>query len=369
MTGVKPDKARGSIDFGRGVPPSEAFPTQQLQECAKAVLEREGSVVLQYYPAAGLVSLRRWLADRYGVAMECVLVSNGSLQILDFVSRLLTSPGDVVLVEKPSYDRAITLFRRAGVRVVGVPVHSNGFESETLKKLLKDDKPKFFYIIPDFQNPTGTTIPLTKREELAELAESHDFWILEDSPYRDLRYSGEEVPTIFSLGSQKVLYLSSFSKVLSPGMRVGYIIGPEHVVSQLAKVAEDTYVTPNMLSQGIVYEYCQRGWLRANIARLKSLYRPRLEALVSALGAYLPQARWTRPEGGFFTGVYLPSEVDTYLLRAKAQEEGVKLSDGKGFFPEESESAFLRLPFCALSTEEIREGIHCLGSIVDMLIA
>lgn len=369
MNCVHLDKGKGEINFVRGVPPPEAFPTQQLQECAKAVLEREGSVVLQYSPASGFMPLRGWLADRYGVALECVLVSNGSLQILEFLSRLLTGSGDVVFVERPSYDRAITLFRRAGLRVVGVTLESDGFEGETLERLLKKEKPNFFYIIPDFQNPTGITTSLAKREKLVELAERHDFWILEDNPYRELRYGGEEVPAIFSLDSQKVLYLSSFSKVLSPGMRVGYIIGPGHVVSRLAKVAEDTYITPNMVSQGIVYEYCRRGWLAPNIERLKSLYRPRLEALASALEAYLPQAQWTKPEGGFFLGAYLPSDLDTPLLRAKAREAGVKLSDGKGFFPDEDGSAFLRLPFCALSADEIQEGINCLGSIINMLTA
>ncbi len=369
MSCDNPNEERGLINFARGVPPTEAFPIEQLQECAKAVLQREGSVVLQYHPAAGFIPLRGWLAERYGVAVESVLLSNGSLQILEFLSRLLTSPGDVVFVERPSYDRAVTLFRRAGLRVMGVPLESDGFEVEALERLFKDEKPNFFYIIPDFQNPTGITTSLAKREKLVELAERHDFWIVEDSPYRDLRYWGQEAPAIFSLGSQKALHLSSFSKVLSPGMRVGYIIGPEHVVSQLAKVAEDTYITPNMLSQGMVYEYCQRGWLDPNIERLKSLYRPRLEALASALEEYLPRVQWTKPEGGFFIGVYLPAGVDISLLKAKAEERGVKLSDGRSFFPDEDGAAFLRLPFCALSGDEIREGISLLGSIVNMLTA
>jgi len=368
MKCVNLGEGKRAINFVRGVPPPEAFPIEQVQECAHAVLEREGSVVLQYHSAAGFVPLRRWLADRYNVAMEAVLVSNGSLQILDFLSRLLTLPGDLVLVERPSYDRAIILFRRAGLRVIGVPLESDGFQSEALERVLREEKPKFFYIIPDFQNPTGTTTSLAKREKLVELAERYGFWVVEDSPYRDLRYWGEEVPAIFSLDSKKVLHVSSFSKVLSPGLRVAYIIGPEYVVSKLAKVAEDTYITPNMLSQGMVYEYCARGWLSPNIERLKNLYRPRLEALLSALEAYLPLAQWTKPEGGFFIGVYLPSEVDTSLLKAKAEEGGLKLSDGRGFFPGGDGGAFLRLPFCALSTEEIGEGIGHLASIVNEVI-
>ncbi len=367
MGGTGPGNERGTIDFGRGNPPPEAFPTEQLQECARAILHQEGSVVLQYYPAAGYTPLREWLADRHGATVECVLVSNGSLQILDLLSRLLASPGDVVLVEEPSYDRAITIFRRAGARVVGVPLEPDGFDEGTLEGLVKGKKPKIFYIIPDFQNPTGTTTSLVKRERLVQLAERHDFWIVEDGPYRDLRYRGKDVPALFSLGSDKVLHLSSLSKVLSPGLRVGYILGPEHVVSELAKVAEDTYVVANMLSQGMVYEYCRRGWLKPNIERLKGLYQPKLEALASALGDHLAQARWTEPEGGFFMGVYLLPEVDTSLLRARAQEVGVKLSDGRGFFSDQNAGDFLRLPFCALSAGQIREGIQRLGSIVSTL--
>lgn len=364
---VGEDREVQTVSFTRGVPPPEAFPTRQLGECATSILERDGSVVLQYHPAAGFFPLREWLARRHGVTPEAVLVSNGSLQIQELLARLLTSPGDVVLVERPSYDRAITIFRRAGAQVIGVPLKPDGFDVGSLERLVEEEKPRFFYVIPDFQNPTGVTTSLAKRERLVELAERYDFWILEDNPYRDLRYFGEEFPTIFSLDSEKVLYLSSFSKVLSPGIRVGYLIGPEQLVRQLTKMAEDTYITPNMLGQGMVYEYCRRGWLGPNIDRLRDIYRPRLEALASALEAYLPQAQWTRPEGGFFVGVYLPPEVDTSVLRSRAHDMGVVLSDGRGFFPDGDGGSFLRLPFCAVSVGEIREGIARIGSIVNAM--
>lgn len=356
-----------TISFSRGVPPAEAFPTRQLQECATAILERESAVVLQYHPAAGFLPLREWLAQRHGVAPEAVLVGNGSLQIEDFLTRLLTSPGDSVLVENPSYDRAITIFRRAGAQVVGVPLEPDGFDVGALESLAKKEKPGFFYVIPDFQNPTGVTTSLAKRERLVELAERYDFWVLEDNPYRELRYVGEELPTVFSLGSEKVLHLSSFSKVLSPGIRVGYVIAPEPLVQQLARMAEDTYVSPNMVGQGIVSEYCRRGWLGPNIDRLRDIYQPRLEGLTSALEEYLGEAQWTRPEGGFFIGVYLAPPVNMSALRAKARDMGVLLSDGKGFFPEGDGNLFLRLPFCALSVHEIEEGIARLGSLVNSM--
>lgn len=356
------------INFARGTPPAQAFPIEQLQTCARAVLEQDGPVVLQYHPAAGFVPLREWLAQRNGTAMDCVLISNGSLQILEFLSRGLASPGDTVLVESPTYDRAITLFRRSGLQVTGIPLQSDGYDVAALENLLADEQPRFFYLIPDFQNPTGATTSLAKRKRLVELAERHRFWLVEDNPYKDLCYRGESLPTLLSLGSDRVLHMSSFSKILSPGMRVGYIVGPEAIVGQLAKLAEDTYITPNMLAQGIVFSYCDRGWLEPNIERLKELYRPRMEALEKALAEHLPEAEWTSPGGGFFVGVNLPSQVDISILRTKAREQGLKLSDGRGFFPVGQDgNAFLRLPFCALSTPEIQQGIDRLSAIVATL--
>ncbi len=357
-----------TIYFTRGVPPAEAFPIQQLQKCATEVLEQHSSTVLQYHPAIGYLPLREWLGQKHGANPEQVMTGNGSLELQVFLTEILTSPGDVIFVEKPSYDRAITAFRKKGLAVFSIPLENDGFDVDALEDMVKEHKPKFFYIIPDFQNPSGITTSQAKREKLIELAEKYDFWILEDNPYHYLRYRGKEIPFIFSTrraGPEKVFFFSSFSKLLSPGMRVGYLIGPQAMVEKVAKIAEDSYITPNMLSQGIVFDYCQRGWLEANIARLKELYRPRLDALVSALETHLPQARWSKPDGGFFLGLYLPDAVDIDLFRKKAKEIGVILSNGGGFFAEGTSDAFLRLPFCALSSEEIREGVRRLGSIIE----
>ena len=354
------------INFTRGVPPTEAFPTKQLQECAIAVLENHSSTVLQYHPAAGYLPLREWLGEKYDVSPEHILLSNGSLQLQIFAASILAKTGDNVLVEQPTYDRAITAFHKRGLKVHGVPLENDGFNVGSLEEIVNQKKPKFFYIIPDFQNPTGLTTSLSKRKKLIELAESHDFWILEDNPYRELRYSGEDIPSIFSMGSERVLFFSSFSKVLSPGIRVGYLIGPKPILSEITKYAEDTYITPNMLSQGLVYEYCQRGWLEPNIKRLKDLYRPRLKTMLAVLDENLPSINRFSPEGGFFVGVELPAGIDDHALRSKALDSGIKLSDGKGFYSDKSGEAFLRLPFCALSPQEIEEGIKRLGSLIDL---
>jgi len=353
------------INFTRGVPPAEAFPTQQIQQCAETILEQQSSVILQYHPAYGYLPLREWLGAKYGISPENLLVSNGSLQIHAFLAECLTSPGEAVLVEKPSYDRAITAFRRRGLEVVGVPLEADGYDLITLKAIIQAKKPRLFYIIPDFQNPAGITTSRAKREVLVDLARQYGFYILEDNPYHDLRYKGEEIPTIHALDSENVLFTSSFSKVLSPGMRVGYMIAPKPIVDMVAKVAEDTYITPNMLSQGMVYDYCRRGWLEPGIERLKDLYRPRLETLVTGLKTHLPQARFSIPEGGFFLGVYFPPEVDFPSFMAKAKELNLKLSDSSGFFAKDEGDSFLRLPFCALTQDEIREAILRLKTILE----
>ncbi len=354
-----------TIYFTRGVPPTDAFPVRQLQECAATVFENYSSTVLQYYPAMGYLPLREWLGQRHGVTPEEIIISNGSLQLQNFLTETLTSPRDVVFVEKPTYDRTITTFRKKGLEVVAAPLEEDGVNIDIFEKLVKEKKPKLFYIIPDFQNPSGITTSLAKRKKIIALAEKYNFWILEDNPYRDLRYSGESIPPIFSLGSDRVFFFSSFSKLISPGMRVGYLAGSQDIIKKVAKIAEDTYITPNMLSQGIIFDYCQRGWMEPGIARLKDLYRPKLESLTSALEEYLPQTQWSKPEGGFFMGIYFPAGIDFPRFKTEAHQRGVILSEGKGFFVDDSGDNFLRLPFCALSSEEIREGVRRLGQIGD----
>jgi DNA-binding transcriptional MocR family regulator len=230
---------------------------------------------------------------------------------------------------------------------------------------LRKVRPKFFYLIPDFQNPTGGTTSLSKREEIVRLAEEHDFWIIEDSPYRALRYQGSDVPLMRTLNPGRVLHLSSFTKTLSPGVRVGYLVAPGRIVEGLAKIATDTYVTPGLLAQGIAFEFCRRGWLEPNVERLKGIYRPKLEATAAALREYLPNADWVEPEGGFFLGITLPSPMNVTHLQQRAEEAALSLSDGRGFFPQGGGERFVRLAFTALSETEIREGISRLARLVS----
>ncbi|MDQ7029887.1 MAG: PLP-dependent aminotransferase family protein [Ardenticatenia bacterium] len=302
--------------------------------------------------------------------VDQVMVTNGSLQVLDFVGWALVEPGDTVYVEAPTYDRAITLFRRHRANVVGIPLHADGPDIEALEASLRRQPPKLFYVIVDFQNPSGATASLQKRRRLADLAEQHGFWLLEDAPYRPLRYRGEALPSLYELAPQRTLQLSSFTKQISPGVRVGYVVGDAAVLRRLAKVAEDTYITPNLIGQGIVYEFCRRGWLDPQLERLRALYGPRLEAVCEALRQELPQAEWVEPDGGFFVSVTLPAGVTSAALRQAASERGLVLSDGRGFFPTPAEGErFVRLPFCALTPEQLREGVRRLADALRAVTA
>ncbi|MBM4465921.1 MAG: PLP-dependent aminotransferase family protein [Chloroflexi bacterium] len=354
-----------SISFERGIPCAEAFPVSQIQQCAAAILAADAATVLQYGKSMGYMPLRETIANWHGASPEEVLVGNGSLQIQEFLSLLLLRPGDTVFVEQPTYDRAITIFRRHGANVVGIPLEPDGLDIEFLIAQLRKVRPKFLYLIPDFQNPSGVTTSLSKREEIVRLAEEHDFWIIEDGPYRALRYRGSDVPLMRTLNPDRVLHLSSFAKVLSPGVRIGYLIASERIVEAVARIATDTYVTPGLLAQGIAYEFCRRGWLEPNVERLKGIYWPRLKATVSALRESLPAADWVEPEGGFFVGITLPPPMNVADLQVRAAEVGLSLSDGRGFFPQGGGERFLRLAFTALSEPEICEGISRLARLVS----
>jgi 2-aminoadipate transaminase len=352
------------INLTRGVPPADVLPVEDVIRCMEAALRRDSSVLLQY-SHAGYGPLREWLGEQHGVGPQRILTSNSSLEVFSFITGALLSPGQRAFVESPSYDRAITLLRRAGVELVGIPLEDDGMNLGVLEEELRRGAPTLMYVIADFQNPMGVTTTLEKRQRLVALAEEHGFWIVEDAPYRRLRYWGEDVPSMWSMAPGRVLYMSSFSKILSPGLRLGYVVGPAETIAALSEWAVDTYIGPVLPTQGMVYEYCRRGLLESNVEHLKRVYRPRLEAILTVLDRYIPQAAWTRPEGGFFVSGTLPEGSDIIDLRERAQGVGLKLSDGRGFFPNPADgNRFLRIPFCSLTPEEIEEGISRLARLL-----
>jgi DNA-binding transcriptional MocR family regulator len=287
------------------------------------------------------------------------------MEFFTFVGSLMVKPGDTVFLERPSYDRAITAMKRAGARVVGIPLKKDGVDIDRLKAELTTSTPKVFYLIPDFQNPSGVTTSSEKRKELVRLAEEYGFYLVEDAPYRLLRYRGQEAPTLRDLLPDRVIHISSFSKTLSPGMRIGYMILPLTLAPSFHKWSEDTYIHPVLPTEGIVNEYCRKGLLEPNIEKLKNLYRPRLDAILNALRQHLMGATWIEPEGGFFVSVTLPEAIDGHALWKNARDFGIVLTDGRGFFPDGKGENFIRLPFCALKPDEIEEGIRRLTKAID----
>lgn len=353
------------IDLTRGMPPPEVFPTKDLIQCGEAALRRDSNVLLQYGRSPGYTPLREWLGQRYGVGPERILIGNGSMEIFSFIIQTLLKPGVLVFLESPSYDRAITLLRRSSAQVVGIPLEEDGMDMRVLEEQLRQEAPALMYLITDFQNPMGITTSLEKRRRVAALSEEYGFWIVEDSPYRALRYRGQDVPSLWSLAPERVLHISSFSKVLAPGLRLGYVVGPAETIATLSQWAVDTYIGPVFPTQGMVYEYCRRGLLHSNIERLKEVYRPRLQAALSALEKHVPQATWTQPEGGFYVAVTLPEGVEMISLLAQAEKARLKLSDGRGFFPDPTDgNRFLRIPFCSVTPEEIEEGMLRLARLL-----
>jgi DNA-binding transcriptional MocR family regulator len=334
-------------------------------DAAREALKTNGPAMLQYGPSAGFLPLREWLADWQGVSVDRVLTGNGSLQLIEFLCLHTIGDGDVVFTEVPTYDRTITLLRRHHARVVGIPLEADGPDIDALERALTKQVPKFFYVIPDFQNPSGATCSAAKRRRIVELARQYGFLIVEDAPYRLLRYGGREEPTLYQLAPDQTVHMSSFTKLIAPGVRTGFMVGEPALLKALAKVAEDTYISPSYVAQGITFEWCRRGLLGPQIERLKQLYAPRLERCLASLDAYMPDAVPTRPEGGFFISLTLPSGVLTTAVREKATARGLNLADGLAFFPEGGGERFLRLPFCALSPTDIDEGIRRLADSVN----
>ncbi|GAC1356195.1 MAG: PLP-dependent aminotransferase family protein [Herpetosiphon sp.] len=355
------------INFTRGVPAVESFSVEEIADCAAAVVRGpHSSEVLQYGSSMGFTPLRELLAERHTVTADQVMVANGSLQFLDFLGMSVLKPGDLVFVESPTYDRALTLFRRHGMRITGIPMQSDGPDLDALEAALRDEVPRLMYIIADFQNPSGVTASGAKRGRIVELARQYGFLLLEDAPYRQLRYRGTQEPTLFELAPEQTLHMSSFAKQICPGVRIGYMIADQQYLKQIARVAEDTYITPNPLGCATVYEYCRRGLLDGQLQRLRELYGERLQAVAAAIHEYLPAASWVEPDGGFFLSLNLPAGMTSQNLIREAARLKLSLSDGRGFFPNPSDGErFLRLPFCALTPAMLREGVRRVALAVE----
>lgn len=360
--------ACNTISFNRGVPAPETLPSEKVAESCRSILREDGKTILQYYSAQGYAPLREHLSEQVGPATtkDQILVGNGSLQLLNILANVVLEPGDTVLVESPTYDRAITVFSRLGAQIRGIPLQNDGIALDAFKELVQEEQPKLFYIIPDFQNPTGITTSEEKRRKIVQIAEDHNFQVVENTLYRRLRYSGEDTPTFWELNPNVVFRLSSFSKILSPGLRVGWLVARPSLMDTLSQYAEDTYITSNMLSQGIIYKILEQGWLETHVNSLKDLYHSRLKATLQALEEFLPQADWVKPKGGFFVGIWMPN-VDVRKIYDESHDAGLALSESSSFFPDRKPRGFLRIPFCALEEKKIEQGIKRLANLYHEL--
>ncbi len=355
-----------AIMFTRGNPAVEALPIESLTDCAQEIFRKEGKVLFQYGHYSGYAPLRQWIADNFNAKYEQVLLGNSSMEFFTFITEVMLEAGDTVFLEIPSYDRAVTAMKRSGANVVGIPLEMDGVNIEEFRAQVEKHRPKLFYTVPDFQNPTGVTTSLEKRQVIAQLAKEYGFYIIEDAPYKSLRYYGDDIASYKAMIPDQVFYINSFSKTMSPGIRVGFLIGPEGVMPRLHKWSEDTYIHPSLVTEGIVYEFCTRGLLWPNIEKLKELYRPRLDGILTALDTHLKgKAEWTRPQGGFFLSVFLPESVDGKAVQAHAKEHGIILSNGSGFFVDNQGDQFLRLPFCQMDPAETEEGIKRLAEVIS----
>ncbi len=353
------------IAFTRGVPPSESFPREALITCAEHVIHADGANILQYGSGAGYNPLRDYIAGQYAIAANRVLVGQGSLQLLDHLCRVTLKAEDRVFIEQPTYDRTITLFKRAGAELVGFHLRDGQMDITHIKNALeKGLVPRFFYVIPDFQNPGGSTMSLEIRQELVRLSDQYGFMIVEDSPYRQLRYAGDPLPSLFDLAPEKVIHMSSFSKLISPGLRTGYMVLNNGIAEQVIRFATDTYISPSMLDQAVVLEFLNMNLLEGHIEHLKGIFYPRLQALLSALENNLSAfGSWTRPQGGYYVGFFLNKQHPSPDV-GQATRFGLSLSKGTGFFIDKNDH-FLRLPFCALTELNIAEGINRLRKFLS----
>jgi DNA-binding transcriptional MocR family regulator len=356
------------ISFARGAPAPECLPAAELADCARAALERDGATALGYGPATGYPPLRNWLAQRHGVAPERILVTNSSLQAFAFlVQHLAAGSRPRVLVEAPTYDRPLKILAAHGADVVALPMDEDGLDPDALERELDAGDASLLYTIPTFQNPSGRTLSLERRRRVAAIAAERGLLVLEDDPYGLVRFEGDALPPLFELeGGERVVYGSSFSKTIAPGLRVGWLVAPEPLAAALAELAVSTYISPVVPTQATVYEFLRRGHFESNLERVRGLLRARRDAMLGALERELPAgATWSEPNGGYFVWVDLAAGIDTRELLTRASAAGVTFVAGTDFFPSGAggESA-LRLAYSFVSPEEIAEGIGRFGSLL-----
>jgi len=346
------------ISFARGAPSADILPAAAVREAAAKALEDDWERALSYGTGRGHPGLCEWIAtELHGIDAERVMVTNGSMDAAALLFRYLLEPGDRVIVEQPTYDRTLLLLNRAGVDLVPVPLEEDGLELASFEAALEAGPVKLAHVIPNFHNPAGCTLSEAKRVRLVELAAEHGFWLFEDDPYRLIAFEPQELPTMLSLDSaERVIHASSFSKTVSPGVRVGYLAGPAEQIATLAKRGSEHYISPNMLAESIVLEMCRSGILEENVRFVNAALKERRDALVASLRERIGEARFVVPGGGYFLWVDLADDADTPAMLVAAKEEGVAFVAGPDFMLHGGHSS-LRFSFASVPPERVDEGV------------
>jgi len=375
----------GMISFGGGMPAPETFPCAAVERACCKILREQGPTALQYGQTAGYNPLRDYLAEvtmaEIGLhaRRDNILIITGGLQVADLLPKVLVDPGDAIVVEDPTFLGALASFSPYRPRYITVPLDGQGMRIELLEAALERERPKFVYTIPNFHNPAGCSMSRERRQKLIALADQHGFPILEDDPYHQLRFSGEPLPALITLDQERVgrpaggeaytegnvLYSGSFSKILSPGFRLGWVCGPTPIISRLERAKQGTDLHTSLFIQMIAYELCREGFFPAHIEQIRTLYRNRRDLMMALIREHFPPAAaYTVPDGGLFLWVTLPIGCDTQAILAEAVEAGVAYVPGRGFYAAGGGESTMRLNFSNANEDEMRRGIALLGAVL-----
>ena len=372
------------ISFAGGLPAPEVFPVKEFQEACNAVLREHGAQALQYSTTEGYKPLREMIARhtaRYSVEVTAdnILITSGSQQALDFIGRLFINRGDYVVVESPTYLGALQAWNDYGAQYISVRADENGMIVDELEAALRVG-PKFIYILPNFQNPSGSTLSLERRMKLVELADKYGVPIIEDDPYGQLRYDGEHIPSVVSLDSEfrgpngghysgNVIYLSTFSKLLAPGLRLAWVVAPPEVIRKLVMAKQAADLHTSSFNQYVAYEVAKGGFLDEHVKVIRATYKERRDIMLEMMDEmFPPEVRWTRPKGGMFLWGILPEFMDAAEVLKVAIERKVAFVPGTAFHPNGSGANTMRLNFSYSKPEAIREGITRMGTTLKELL-
>ena len=357
--------------FAGGYPSADTFPLESIRQTITEVIEKYGAKAFQYGATQGVPELREAVAKRYDVPVERVQITSSSQQGIDVCTRVLVNPGDVILTSSPSYLGALQSFRsyRADIRGVAhkedLTEFKASYEAVISQVLGEGKKIKFLYMIPDFQNPSGESLTLEERQMLVELAEKHDFLIVEDSPYRELRYEGEHIPTMYSLSPDRVIHLGSFSKIFAPGFRLGWAIAYPEILDKIYVCKQSLDLCPPIMDQYVAAEFLTSGRLDENLVKSVALYKGKRDLLLSLLQEHMPQGvKWTHPEGGLFLFLTMPEGFEAVKFYDRALDAGVAYVAGEFFHPDGSGKNTMRLNFSFMTEDKIRAGIKLLADLL-----